>query len=53
MPCGIHVVMDRADAAWRAELRAVTVADLVGSVIERAPRAALTKGIDWLQEAAR
>ena len=50
VPCSIHAVMDEADAAWRAELRAVSIADLVRQVVERAPEPALTKGIDWLQE---
>jgi Rrf2 family protein len=50
LPCSIHVVMDRADDAWRAELRAVTVADLVGQVLERAPARAMEKGVHWMQE---
>ena len=37
VPCAIHVVMDRADAAWRTELEAVTIADLVRDVITNAP----------------
>jgi Rrf2 family protein len=53
LPCSIHVVMDRADAAWRAELRAVTVADLLGTVLEQAPRASLERGVAWLGEAGR
>lgn len=48
--CSIHAVMDRADAAWRAQLAGVTVADLVRDVMERAPSAALEKGGRWLQE---
>ncbi|MFJ7591774.1 RrF2 family transcriptional regulator [Streptomyces sp. NPDC097617] len=31
-PCGIARVMGEAEAAWRASLRGVTIADLVGSV---------------------
>jgi Rrf2 family protein len=50
VPCSIHVVMDRADAAWRAELQAVSIADLVREVVERAPARALEKGIGWMQE---
>jgi Rrf2 family protein len=50
VPCSIHVVMDRADAAWRAELRAVSVAALFGEVMERAPARSLEKGITWMQE---
>lgn len=53
IPCSIHVAMDRADAAWRAELRAVTVADLVLQIAEKAPPRALEKGITWLQEVMR
>jgi Rrf2 family protein len=48
--CSIHVVMDRADAAWRAELQAVSIADLVREVVERAPTRALEKGIGWMQQ---
>jgi len=53
VPCSIHVVMDRADAAWRDELRVVTVADLVQMVGEQAPPASIEKGITWLQEVLR
>jgi Rrf2 family protein len=53
VPCGIHVVMDRADAAWRAELRAVTLADLVHEVMENAPPRALEKGVNWMMEVLR
>jgi Rrf2 family protein len=51
MPCGIHRAMVRADAAWRAELRATTIADLLDGVIAEAPRESLTKGIEWIQSA--
>jgi Rrf2 family protein len=53
VPCSIHVVMDRADAAWRDELRAVTLADLVGMIAVSAPPAAVEKGIGWFQEVLR
>jgi Rrf2 family protein len=53
VPCSIHAVMDRADQAWRAELRATSVADVVGMVATSAPPAALVKGVDWLQEVLR
>jgi hypothetical protein len=42
--------MDRADAAWRAELAAVSIADLVGEVMTGAPPRAIEKGIEWMQE---
>lgn len=50
LPCSIHVVMDRADAAWRAELAAVSVAELVRDVVDRAPKRAFEKGVEWMQE---
>ncbi len=53
LPCSIHVVMDRADAAWRSELRDTTIADLVGMVAETAVPEALVKGGAWLQEVLR
>jgi Rrf2 family protein len=53
VPCSIHVVMDRADAAWRAELAATTVADLAGMVLVSAPPPTLERGSRWLEEALR
>lgn len=50
LPCAIHAVMDRADEAWRAELRAVSLADVVGMVATGASPRALEKGARWLQE---
>jgi Rrf2 family protein len=47
-PCGIHRVFTRADDAWRAELAATTIADLVVEVVQEAPRAAIEKGSRWL-----
>ena len=49
-PCGIHAAFDRADDAWRAELRATTIADLFVGVLRDAPKAALEKGARWLQD---
>jgi Rrf2 family protein len=53
VPCGIHRAMNRADRAWRASLREVTVADLVAGVVNDAPPAALVAGARWIQEAIR
>lgn len=53
VPCSVHAVMDRADAAWRDELRAITLADLVQMVGEQAPPAAIERGITWFQEVLR
>jgi DNA-binding IscR family transcriptional regulator len=52
-PCGIHRVFTRADEAWRAELAATTVSDLVIGVIHEAPRPALEKAARWIEEAVR
>jgi Rrf2 family protein len=53
LPCGIHRVFTRADEAWRDELRATTIADLVVSVLHDAAPAALEKGARWLQGVVR
>jgi Rrf2 family protein len=53
LPCGIHRVFTRADDAWRAELAAATIADLVVGVVQDASRAALEKGARWIAEAVR
>lgn len=50
-PCGIHRAFTRADAAWRDELAATTIASLVIGVLEEAPRAAIDKATRWLGEA--
>ncbi len=49
-PCGIHAVMDRADAAWRAELAAVSIAELAAGLGATAPPRSLEKGMDWFRE---
>ncbi len=49
-PCGVHRVMASADAVWRASLRAVTIADLVETVVGDAPPAGLVAGAEWIQE---
>ena len=52
-PCGIHAAFDRADTAWRAELAATNLSDLVIGVIHEAPRPALEKAARWIEEAVR
>jgi Rrf2 family protein len=52
-PCGIHRAFTRADDAWRAELAATTIADLVVGVVQEAPRVAVDKAARWLTEAVR
>ncbi len=51
--CGIHAAMDRADAAWRAELARTSIADLVQHVAETATPVALRKAADWFVTAIR
>jgi Rrf2 family protein len=53
LPCGIHRVFTRADEAWRAQLTATTIADLVVGVVNEAPRAGVEKAARWLDEAVR
>src|SRR6478672_12967881 len=49
LACGIHRVMDDADAAWRTSLRRVTVASLVDGVMKEVSPAALRAGAAWIQ----
>lgn len=52
-PCGIARAMWAAEAAWRAELRRRTVADLLdGLAVDAHPEAA-TKAAAWFQEVLR
>ncbi len=53
VPCSIHVVMQRADDAWRAELGRTSIADLVGQVAASASPEALVKGLSWIEEVLR
>lgn len=48
MPCGIARVMDRAERAWREELAATTIADLV----ESSGTGAVTRVSTWLASLA-
>jgi Rrf2 family protein len=48
--CAIHVAMNRADEAWRHELRGTTIADLVRHVLTDASPKGLAKGVAWMQE---
>lgn len=49
-PCGIAVAMERADAAWRAELQRQTVADLMTTVNETVSPVILRKARAWFKE---
>ncbi|MFB6808194.1 RrF2 family transcriptional regulator [Streptomyces sp. NPDC056387] len=50
-PCGVARVMWAADAAWRASLQGVTIADLVGSVERDSGPGALPAVGAWLNPA--
>lgn len=49
-PCGIASAMRRAEDAWRAELAAVTVADLFEHVLTTVPVPSLLAGAEWVAE---
>jgi Rrf2 family protein len=46
--CAISAAMRRAETAWRAELRATTIADLAEQVQHQAPAQAMQKTTAWL-----
>jgi Rrf2 family protein len=48
--CGIARAMDRAEDAWRAELSATTVADLVADLVVSVPSELLQAGAAWVQQ---
>jgi Rrf2 family protein len=52
-PCGIAAAFTRADDAWRAELAATNISDLVMGVVREAPPAAIDKAARWIGEAVR
>lgn len=49
-PCGIARAMWRAEDAWRAELRATTIADLVTELLVSVPHELLLAGAEWIQQ---
>lgn len=49
-PCGIARAMWRAEDAWRAELAATSIGDLVTELIETVPAAQLRRGMEWIQD---
>lgn len=48
-PCGIARAMWRAEDAWRAELAATSVGDLVTELVATVAPAQLVKGAEWMQ----
>jgi Rrf2 family protein len=51
--CAINSAFLDADEAWRAELRNVSVGQLVVTVVTHAPAAGVEKTAAWLQDALR
>lgn len=51
--CGIAAAMERADAAWRAELAGQTIADVLGQLVESISPVVVRKAASWVQEVAR
>ncbi len=49
-PCGIARTMWQAEDAWRAELAATSIGDLVLELLTTVPPAQLTKGAEWIQD---
>jgi Rrf2 family protein len=47
-PCGIARIMWQADEAWRASLRAVTLADLRDTLVRDLPPELLQKSSEWV-----
>jgi Rrf2 family protein len=51
LPCRIHVAMAAAEAAWRAELRRRTVADIIGELADAVTPEAAALAITWFESA--
>ena len=53
LPCAIHAAMNRADEAWRNELRVTSLDDIVAAIARDASPKAIEQGIDWMVEVLR
>ncbi len=53
LPCVVHATMLRADAAWRAALRAQTLADIAATVADRADPRGMQQAQPWLEDNVR
>ncbi len=51
--CAIAEVMYRADVAWRRELTATTLADLLTRLAETVPSNSAMKAVEWMRGAMR
>jgi Rrf2 family protein len=52
-PCGIHVAMQRAENAWRAELERQTIADVLHHRSGSVSPVAVRKSATWFKEVLR
>jgi Rrf2 family protein len=50
VPCAIHSVMNRADEAWRDQLKQVSIAGLMQEVVAGASPKGMEQSVSWLQE---
>jgi Rrf2 family protein len=50
VPCGIARAMWRAEDAWRAELAATTVSDMVIDFLRVASPERVQRGVEWIQD---
>jgi len=53
LPCAIHAAMVRAEQAWRDELRATRLSDMLGELSRTLPADTRAKAAAWLGERAR
>jgi Rrf2 family protein len=51
--CGITRAMQRAEQAWRAELQAITLADVLADLATSVHPRAMEKAVAWFQEVLR
>src|ERR1700704_1120665 len=51
--CGITRAMQRAEQAWRAELQAITLADVLADLATSVHPRAMAKAVAWFQEVLR
>jgi Rrf2 family protein len=51
--CGIARAMQRAEQAWRAELQAITLADVLSDLATSVHPRAMAKAVAWFQEVLR
>jgi Rrf2 family protein len=53
VPCGIHIVMARAEKAWRDVLHSQTIADIVAHYQQNTSEQHLRESAEWIAEKMR